>query len=101
MFTTQNYKEIAKSMSMINFLDLDDLLQSLNSDELGVGEITEIDDMYQIQVINCTENGKKERYVYWELETGALAQSTEQWVIDVEQEEVRREEANAEVPCHF
>ena len=75
MFTTQNYKEIAKTLSMEHFLDLDDLLQSLNADGLGVGEITEIDNMYQIQVINCTENGKKERYVYWEPETGSLAVS--------------------------
>ena len=88
-------------MSMEHFLDLDDLLQSLSADGLGVGEITEMDDIYQIQVIRCTGGEKKKAYVYWEPETGALALSKELLLIKVEQEEIRRKEASAEDLCPF
>ena len=93
IFTTQNYKEIAITLSMDQLLYLDNLLQSLKEDGFGVEKITEIDLMYQIELIKSTENGKKEYCLCWEPETECFAGSMEKLITKVEQEELRYKEA--------
>ena len=65
---------------MVNFLDLDELKQTLGLDLIDVCEVTEVDGIKQLQLFRRDVKEQSPVHVYWEPVTGALSLSLSQLI---------------------